>query len=80
MTGKNASFPQFSDWLNAGKISDQTDAAIIIPDEKPEKTLFSLSLTFRLKRNTRADPKVVIKKMKLIPKIVITVLFTFSPM
>ena len=73
--GKKSRFPKFSDCSIDGKISDQTEAAIISPEAKPKNRLFALSLILFLKRKTTAEPRVVIKKIKDMPlKITLTMI------
>lgn len=59
----------------AGIISDQTDAAIIIPDAKPKNTVFIFSEMSFLKNHTTELPSVVARKITKNPKTVITVVF-----
>lgn len=77
--GKKSRFPKFSDCSIDGKISDQTEAAIISPEAKPKNRLFALSLILFLKRKTTAEPRVVIKNIKDMPIMVIAILLIGIP-
>ena len=51
----------------AGMSSDQTDAAIITPAANPKKIRWARALVRPRNKNTRLDPRLVIKKVKPVP-------------
>ena len=79
LAGIKSSFPRASENEIDGKIKLQTDAAIMIPAEKPLMMQFSFLLISFFITKIKSEPIVVATKMTRQPKIVMSVLFIFSP-
>lgn len=76
--GTKLHLPQSSAPSIEGMRSDQTDAAIIIPDAKPKNTVFTFWEISPLKNHTIALPRAVARNITEKPIAVIKDVSTFS--